>query len=231
MECLLCQTFDNLEHCCDQRSSILVGRVGIPSVTLTPAAPCSLTFVVGLLEWGSISDYDKLSNFILVSVQGHSRICLDWATCCQMLALAADLVIGFWNNAVCFWQRYEPERVCSAHIDWTFCCKFHLLMEYSCITLIWGLFKELTRKRAVFIAWPFCKMRTRHSSKVFKKRALNRNPVCFERPARRGALRPFDTSRFLVSETMQFASGRDTNRPEFAVLIWTGPFAVSFICF
>ena len=87
-----------------------MGRVGIPSVTLTPAAPCSLTFVVGLLEWGSISDYDKLSNFILVSVQGHSRICLDWTICCQMLALVADLVIVFWNNAVRFWQRYEPDQ-------------------------------------------------------------------------------------------------------------------------
>ena len=52
----------------------------------------------------------------------------------------------FWNNAVRFWQRYEPERVCTAHIDWTFCCKFHLLMEYSCITFIWGLFNELAER-------------------------------------------------------------------------------------
>ena len=104
MECLAEQTFDKqLEHCCDQRSSILVGRVGIPSVTLTPAAPCSLTFVVGLLEWGSISDYDKLSNFTLVSVQGHSRICLDWTTCCQMLALVADLEVIV-KNKVLFWS-------------------------------------------------------------------------------------------------------------------------------
>ena len=104
MECLAEQTFDKqLEHCCDQRSSILVGRVGIPSVTLTPAAPCSLTFVVGLLEWGSISDYNKLSNFILVSVQGHSRICLDWTTCCQMLALVADLEVIV-KNKVLFWS-------------------------------------------------------------------------------------------------------------------------------
>jgi len=79
-----------------------VGRVGIPSVTLTPAAPCSLTFVVGLLEWGSISDY-KLSNFILVSVQGHPRICLDRTTCCQMLALAADLEVIVKNTAL-FWS-------------------------------------------------------------------------------------------------------------------------------
>jgi len=50
-------------------------------------------------------------------------------------------------------------------------------------------------------------------------------------PARKVSFGPFDTSQFLVSETMQFASGRDTNRPEFAVLIWTEPFAVSFICF
>ena len=104
MECLTEQTFDKqLEHCCDQRSSILVGRVGIPSVTLTPAAPCSLTFVVGLLEWGSISDYDKLSNFILVSVQGHPRICLDRTTCCQMLALVADLEVIV-KNKVLFWS-------------------------------------------------------------------------------------------------------------------------------
>ena len=242
-------------------------------------------------------------------------------------------VFGLWNNAVCFWQRYQPTRVCTAHIDWTVCCKFHLLMEYSCITFIWGLFKELTIKRAVFIAWPFCDMRRRHSSKVTKERAENRNDsasksaqgevlwdhltqacfwlvkqcslllaeiptdqslhcsyrldrllqvsfaygvfmhhfhlrpiqgidnktcsihsltflwyektplfqgfqresfkqerLCFEKRARRGALRPFDTSLLLISETMQFASGRDTNRPEFALLTSTGPFAVSFIC-
>ena len=29
----------------------------------------------------------------------------------------------------------EPTRVCTAHIDWTVCCKFHLLMEYSCINV------------------------------------------------------------------------------------------------
>ena len=98
MECLTEQPFDKqLEHCCDQRSSILVGRVGIPSVTLTPAAPCSLTFVVGLLEWGSISDYDKLSNFILVSVQGQG---LDIQLAVKCLLLWLHPVIVFWTSSL-----------------------------------------------------------------------------------------------------------------------------------
>ena len=201
-----------------------MGRVGIPSVTLTPAAPCSLTFVVGLLEWGSISDYNKLSNFILVSVQGHPRICLDWTTCCQMLALVADLeVIGFWNNAVCSWQRYEPDQ--SLHCSYRLDLLLHVSFAcgYSCITFIWGLFQELTIKRAVFIAWPFCDMRRCNSSKVFKERAFNRNPVCFERRARGGALRPFDTSRFLVfwNNAVRFWQRYEPERVCTAHIDWT----------
>ena len=64
----------------------------------------------------------------------------------------------------------------------------------------------------------------------FQRESFKQERLCFEKRARRGALRPFDTSLFLACETMQFASSRDTNRPEFALLISTGPFAVSFIC-
>ena len=99
-------------------------------------------------------------------------------------------------------------------------------LECLFMTYILGFAVNVTERAT----WPFCDMRRRHSFKVFKERALDRNPVCFERRARRGALRPFDTSLFLASETMQFASGRDTNPREFALLTSTGPFAVSFIC-
>ena len=61
---------------------------------------------------------------------------------------------------------------------------------------------------------PFCDMRTFHLSKPFEERLSN----------------TFDTSLFLASVTMHFASGRDTNQPEFALLIWTGHFVASFIC-
>ena len=54
--------------------------------------------------------------------------------------------------------------------------------------------------------------------------------LCFEKRARQGVFRPFDTSLLLAPVTVHFASGRDTNQPEFALLIWTGHFAVSFIC-
>ena len=77
-------------------------------------------------------------------------------------------------------------------------------------------------------------MRTRHSSKVFEERASKQESACDlksdEKRARQGVLRPFDTSLFLASATMHFASGRDTNQPEFALLIWTGHFVASFIC-
>ena len=56
---------------------------------------------------------------------------------------------GFWFSETMQFasgRDTNPTRVCTAHIDWTFCCKFHLLMEYSCITFIWGLFNELAER-------------------------------------------------------------------------------------